>query len=58
MVTDEISTGWWRTGKFLNTDNENVKPDMICIGKGITGGILPISIVLWDDPIMLTIKPG
>ena len=58
MVADEIQTGLGRTGKMLSCDHEDVRPDMIILGKALSGGILPISAVLCDDPIMLTIKEG
>lgn len=58
MIADEIQTGLWRTGKALACDHENVRPDMVILGKALSGGMLPISAVLADDEIMLTIKPG
>ena len=58
MVADEIQTGLCRTGNLLACDHENVRPDMIILGKALSGGILPVSAVLADDEIMLTIKPG
>ncbi len=58
MVADEIQTGLARTGKMLACDHENVRPDMIILGKALSGGILPVSAVLCDDEIMMTIKPG
>ncbi len=58
MVADEIQTGLCRTGTMLACDYENVRPDMIILGKALSGGVLPVSAVLADDEIMLTIKPG
>lgn len=58
MVADEIQTGLARTGKMLACDHENVRPDMIILGKALSGGLLPVSAVLCDDEIMMTIKPG
>lgn len=58
MVADEIQSGLARTGKMLACDHENVRPDMLILGKALSGGVLPVSAVLCDDEIMLTIKPG
>ena len=58
MIADEIQTGLARTGKMLACDHENARPDILILGKALSGGILPVSAVLADDPIMLTIKPG
>ena len=58
MIADEIQTGLGRTGKLLCVDHENVKPDMIILGKALGGGMLPVSAVLCNDDIMLTINPG
>lgn len=58
MVADEIQTGLCRTGNMLACDHENVRPDMIILGKALSGGVLPVSCVLADDEIMMTIKPG
>jgi len=58
MVADEIQTGLARTGKMLACDYENVRPDMLILGKALSGGVLPISAVLCDDEIMMTINPG
>ncbi len=58
MVADEIQTGLCRTGYMLACDHENVRPDMIILGKALSGGVMPVSAVLADDEIMLTIKPG
>lgn len=58
FIADEIQTGLGRTGKMLAVNHEDVRPDMIVLGKALSGGILPVSAVLADDEIMLTIKPG
>jgi ornithine--oxo-acid transaminase len=58
MVADEIQTGLCRTGTVLACDHEQVRPDMLILGKALSGGVLPVSAVLADDAIMLTIKPG
>lgn len=58
MIADEIQTGIARTGKLLAVDHENVKPDILILGKALSGGVLPVSAVLADDEIMLCIKPG
>ncbi|MBK7377124.1 MAG: ornithine--oxo-acid transaminase [Chitinophagaceae bacterium] len=58
MMADEIQTGLARTGKMLACDHENVRPDILILGKALSGGVLPVSAVLSDDEIMMTIKPG
>ena len=58
FIADEIQTGIARTGKMLAVEYENVRPDILILGKAISGGIYPISCVLADDEVMLTIKPG
>jgi ornithine--oxo-acid transaminase len=58
FIADEIQTGLCRTGKMLACDHENVRPDILILGKALGGGMLPVSAVLADDEIMLTIKPG
>jgi ornithine--oxo-acid transaminase len=58
MIADEVQTGLCRTGKMLACDHENVRPDILILGKALSGGVLPVSAVLCDDEIMLTIKPG
>lgn len=58
FIADEVQTGIARTGKLLCSDHEGIRPDIVILGKAISGGVLPISAVLADDPIMLTIKPG
>lgn len=58
FIGDEIQTGLGRTGKMLACDHENVRPDILVLGKALSGGVLPVSAVLADDEIMLTMKPG
>jgi ornithine--oxo-acid transaminase len=58
FIADEIQCGLGRTGKRLCCDHENVKPDVLILGKALSGGLYPISAVLADDEIMLTIRPG
>jgi ornithine--oxo-acid transaminase len=58
FIADEIQTGIARTGKMLACDHENVRPDILILGKALSGGFLPVSAVLADDEIMMTIKPG
>ncbi len=58
MIADEIQTGLARTGTMLACDIENIKPDILILGKALSGGTLPISAVLCNDNIMLTLKPG
>ncbi|GAB2819753.1 ornithine aminotransferase [Ferruginibacter profundus] len=58
MVADEIQTGLARTGKMLACDHEAVRADILILGKALSGGVLPVSAVLCDDEIMMTIKPG
>lgn len=58
FIADEIQTGLARTGKMLACDHEDVHPDILILGKALSGGLLPVAAVLADDEIMLTIKPG
>lgn len=58
FIADEVQTGIARTGKLLCCQHENVRPDVLILGKALSGGVLPVSAVLADDDIMLTIKPG
>jgi len=58
FVADEIQTGLARTGKMLACDHENVKPDILILGKALSGGTMPVSAVLCNDDIMMNIKPG
>ena len=58
MIADEVQTGLCRTGKMLACDHENVKPDILILGKALSGGVLPVSAVLANDEVMLVIKPG
>jgi ornithine--oxo-acid transaminase len=58
FMADEIQTGLGRTGRMLACDHEEVRPDVLILGKALSGGMLPVSAVLADDEVMLTIKPG
>ncbi len=58
FIADEVQTGIARTGRLLACDHEGVRPDILILGKALSGGAMPISAVLADDEIMLTIKPG
>ena len=58
FIADEIQTGIARSGRLLAIDHENVRPDILILGKAISGGMYPISCVLANDEVMLTIKPG
>lgn len=58
LMMDEIQTGIARTGKMLASDHEGVRADILILGKALSGGVMPVSLVLADDPIMLVIKPG
>jgi ornithine--oxo-acid transaminase len=58
FIADEIQTGIARTGKLLACDHEEVRPDILILGKAISGGMYPVSCVLADNQVMLTIKPG
>jgi ornithine--oxo-acid transaminase len=58
FIADEIQTGLCRTGKMLACDHENVRPDILILGKALSGGMMPVSVVLCDNEIMMTIKPG
>lgn len=58
FVADEVQTGLGRTGKLLACDHENVRPDILILGKALSGGVYPVSCVLANNEIMLTIKPG
>ncbi|XP_047005037.1 ornithine aminotransferase, mitochondrial isoform X2 [Schistocerca americana] len=57
-IADEVQTGLARTGKMLAVDHEGVKPDILCLGKALSGGVYPVSAVLANDDVMLCIKPG
>ena len=58
FIADEVQTGLARTGKMLACDHEGVRPDILVLGKALSGGVYPVSCVLADNDIMLTIKPG
>jgi ornithine--oxo-acid transaminase len=58
LICDEIQTGLCRTGKMLASNHEDVRSDILILGKALSGGVLPVSAVLADDEIMLTIEPG
>ncbi|MFT4092771.1 MAG: ornithine--oxo-acid transaminase [Niabella sp.] len=58
FIADEIQTGLCRTGKMLACDHEQIKPDILLLGKALSGGMMPVSAVLCNNEIMLTIKPG
>ena len=58
FIADEVQTGIGRTGKLLACDHENVKPDILILGKALSGGVFPVSAVLANDDVMMCIKPG
>ena len=58
FIADEVQTGLGRTGKLLACDHEDVRPDMVILGKALSGGVLPVSAVLADDEVMMNIRPG
>ena len=58
FIADEIQTGLCRTGKVLACDHEAVKPDILILGKALSGGTMPVAAILANDEVMLTIKPG
>ena len=58
LICDEVQTGLCRTGKLLCVHHENVRPDILTLGKALSGGVYPVSAVLCDDEVMLCIKPG
>ena len=58
FIADEVQTGIARTGKMTCCDHENVKPDILILGKALSGGVLPVSAILTSDEVMLCIKPG
>jgi ornithine--oxo-acid transaminase len=58
FIADEVQTGIARTGKMLATDYEDARPDILILGKALSGGVLPVSAVLADDDVMMCIKPG
>ncbi len=58
FIADEVQTGIARTGRLLACDYEEVRPDILILGKALSGGVMPVSAVLADDEIMLTLRPG
>lgn len=58
LMMDEIQTGIARTGRMLASDHEDVRPDLLILGKALSGGVLPVSCVLADDAVMMLLKPG
>jgi ornithine--oxo-acid transaminase len=58
FVADEVQTGLGRTGALLQCHAAGVRPDILCLGKALGGGVYPVSAVLADDTVMLTIRPG
>lgn len=58
FIADEVQTGIARTGKRLACDHENVRPDIICLGKALSGGVMPVSAIVADDEVMMVIQPG
>lgn len=58
FIADEVQTGIARTGKLLCCDHSRIKPDLLLLGKALSGGVLPVSAVLGSDEVMLTLKPG
>lgn len=58
FIADEVQTGLSRTGRLLACDHENVRPDILVLGKALSGGLYPVSAVLANDSIMMTIRPG
>ena len=58
FIADEVQTGIGRTGKLLATDYENAKPDILILGKALSGGVFPVSAVLANNEVMMCIKPG
>lgn len=58
MIADEVQTGLGRTGKMLACNWEETRPDILILGKALSGGIMPVSAILADDEVMLNIRPG
>jgi len=58
LICDEVQTGLGRTGKMLAVDHNNIKPDILCLGKALSGGMMPVSCILADHDVMSQIKPG
>ena len=58
FIADEVQTGIGRTGKMLCCEHHGFKPDILILGKALSGGVFPVSAILASDEVMLTIKPG
>jgi len=58
LILDEVQTGFGRTGKLMCSEWEDVKPDIVTVGKALSGGTMPVSGVFCNDHIMLLVKPG
>jgi ornithine--oxo-acid transaminase len=58
FIADEVQTGFGRTGKLMAYEHDDCKPDILCLGKSISGGLVPVSAALANDNIMMCIKPG
>jgi ornithine--oxo-acid transaminase len=58
LIADEVQTGLGRTGYRLAVDHDNCKPDIVILGKALSGGVMPVSAVLASDEVMMTLKPG
>jgi ornithine--oxo-acid transaminase len=58
LIADEVQTGIGRTGYELAVNHDNCKPDIVVLGKALSGGVMPVSAVLASDEVMLTLKPG
>lgn len=58
LICDEVQTGLCRTGKMLAVDHNGIKPDILCLGKALSGGMMPVSCILADEEVMTQIKPG
>ena len=58
LIADEVQTGIGRTGYELAVNHDNCKPDIVVLGKALSGGVMPVSAVMASDEVMLTLKPG